>query len=58
MRNENVKYDKKDQQGKAAFDERTQLLHDPATRASCKEPRKTPNKNRTGQKAEHEQVNH
>jgi hypothetical protein len=27
--------------------------HDPATRASGKEPRRTPNKNRTGHKAKH-----
>jgi hypothetical protein len=36
-----VKYDKQDQQGKAAFNE-------PATRANGIEPRRTPNKNRTG----------
>jgi hypothetical protein len=32
--------------------------HDPATRTSGKEPRRTPNKNSTGRKAEHGQANH
>jgi hypothetical protein len=32
--------------------------HDPATRGSGKEPRRTPNRNRTGYKAEHGQANH
>jgi hypothetical protein len=31
---------------------------DPATRTSDKEPRKIPNKNRTGRMAEHGQDNH
>jgi hypothetical protein len=31
---------------------------DQATSASGKEPRRTPNKNRTGHKAEHGQANH
>jgi hypothetical protein len=38
------KYDKQDQQGKAAFNERN--LH----MTNGKEPRRTPNKNRTGQR--------
>jgi hypothetical protein len=41
-----VKYDKQDQQGKAAF-KRAQSPPDPVTRASGKEPWMTPNKNRT-----------
>jgi hypothetical protein len=32
--------------------------HDPATRTSGKEPRRTQNKNRTRHKAEHGQANH
>jgi hypothetical protein len=32
--------------------------HDPALKASGKEPMRTPNKNRTGHKEEHGQVNH
>jgi hypothetical protein len=46
----NMIYDKQDQQGKAA--------HDPAKRASGKEPRRTLNKNRKEHKAENGHVNH
>jgi hypothetical protein len=35
-----------------------QPSHDRATRTSGKKPRMTPNKNRTGRKAEHGQDNH
>jgi hypothetical protein len=41
-----LKYDKQDQQGKAAFI--TQPPYDQVTRTNGKEPRRTPNKNRTG----------
>jgi hypothetical protein len=52
-----IKYDKQNQQGKAAFNERNPNTRS-ATRTSGKEPRRTPNKNRTGHKIEHGQVNH
>jgi hypothetical protein len=45
------KYGKQDQQGKAAFNERTP--HDPATRTSGHKPRRTSNETRTGHKSEH-----
>jgi hypothetical protein len=44
-----LKYDKQDQEGKAAFNERnpqTTMQQEP-------EARMTPNKNRTGRKADH-----
>jgi hypothetical protein len=50
-----MNYDKQDQQGKAAFNERNPHT---TQQQMGKEPRRTPNKNRTGHKAEHGQVNH
>jgi hypothetical protein len=47
------KYEKQDQQGKAAFNERNPP-YDPATRTNGKEPRRTPDIKRTGQR----HVNH
>jgi hypothetical protein len=51
-----LKYDKEDQKGKAVFNERNSTQ--PSKRNSGEEPRWTPNKNRTGHKAEHGQANH
>jgi hypothetical protein len=49
-----LKYDKQDQQGKAAFNERNPKQ--PINKNQWQEPRRTLNKNRTGHKAEHEQA--
>jgi hypothetical protein len=51
------KYDRQDQQEKAAFNEHNPYItqqQEPAARES----RRTPNKNRTGREAEHRQDNH
>jgi hypothetical protein len=48
------KYDKQDQEGQAAFNERNPQT----TKQQEAEARRTPNKNRTGRKAEHGQDNH
>jgi hypothetical protein len=52
-----VKYDKQYHQGKAGGVQLTQPPPDPVTRASGKEPRRTPNKNREGHTAEYGQAN-
>jgi hypothetical protein len=54
-----MKYDKQDHQGKAAFNERRPYaIQQNKTLTGGKEPKKLSNKNRTERNAEHGHVNH